>query len=627
MPKPAIKITAIEFENLRGYSQTRLSLDKQFISVIGDNNQGKSSVLLLLDFLINKGDEALFKGGRTLTDEESEILIPSNNAKHQARRLTLTLHFEDPKQAASYFRSGEKPILRLSVKKKNKTVRLNIGTPHRNESSDLKAINLLKHLREQIKCCIIPANRDSNSEWFNSLLTTEIERRLNAEFHHDKQAGTTRNYRDAREVKNTLNELALNILSGLSKDLLKDISGAMVKEGEIKCSVKNTDLSKWLAKAAVLKLTTGEHDENFVSSRHVGNGLQSTLGVVLGLLCAKQHGSTQQIIAIEEPETFLHPSAQRLVSAMLRRHTSDSVTILITTHSPIFLEEARYEEIVIAKNRKYYEPTAKHGRRRLINTHLMNAANAETFFADCVLFVEGAGDKALFDALFRRLRGLKGGERLWNLSIQVVGGKERFAPWINLMRGYGAPGQRPIKWFSLFDSDACDDGSIRRTLTESGYTPISPHLDGCIAQVKTVGLTDPGRRYMATDRLNKSEISKFKMGFFSADLEWAMCNAGPASGHVSLDILNRLLKERGIPRYTSLHDVARKLGSKIGTGKAVNKPLKDAQIRFEYGKHIPFGSLSFELEQVLYRILVKLLRKTSLVRDLLQNAKLINPQM
>ncbi len=627
MNKPLVKITRIEFENLRGYTHTKLSLDKPFISIIGNNNQGKSSVLVLLDFLLNKGDEKLFSGIRPLTDSEADILIPSNNAPHQARRLTVSISFSDLKQQAYYFPSGQRNILRLSVKKKTKSLRLNTGLPRRSEAHDPKAMELLRYLKQNIKCCVIPSSRDSNSEWFNNLLTLEIERRLNIEFHHDKQAGAKRNYRDARGVTNTLNELSSRILTDFSKDLLKDISGPLVRRSEINCTVKNSDLSRWLSNAAVLKLATGAHDENLVPSQHVGSGLQSTLGVVLGLMCGKNSGNNQHIIAVEEPETFLHPSAQRLVSTMLRKHASDSTTILITTHSPIFIEEAKYEEIVIAQNRKYFEPTISAARRHAINSSLMSAANAETFFADCVLFVEGPGDKALFDALFRRLRTLQGGERLWNISIQVAGGNERFAPWIKLMRAYGEPGQRPIKWFSLFDSDVFDDGAFRRTMKEVGY-PLANKVDRLISHISQLGYSDSGKRGFFVEKLNRSEINKFKFGFWGVDLEWAMCNANNASeAAVMLEILNEIIADRSSKRFTTTHDIAKRLGSKVSTGKSVEKTFKDPYIRFEYGKRIPFTALPREVEQIIGRVLKKLLRKAKLVDELMNRAKKENPQL
>src|SRR6185312_14723294 len=110
---------------------------------------------------------------------------------------------------------------------------------------------------------------------------------------------------------------------------------------------------------------------------------------------------------------------------------------ILTTHSPVIVDEARFEEVVVVRNQRHFEPVVDNATRASINTSLLTAASAEILFARTLCFVEGEGDRAFFRTLFRRIRdAVPDRAELDGLIFQATGGCAFFAPWLRLARAY-----------------------------------------------------------------------------------------------------------------------------------------------------------------------------------------------
>ena len=134
---PAFRAELVEvaISNLRGFSNARLSIREGLVLLVGPNNSGKTSVLRILDWIINVADEAVLTGGRTLTDHEFALLVPARRTGGTARRITLKIHIPDGRRRRRFHPIGEYVQLRVGVNAEG-MVRLNIGEPHRNEQPD-----------------------------------------------------------------------------------------------------------------------------------------------------------------------------------------------------------------------------------------------------------------------------------------------------------------------------------------------------------------------------------------------------------------------------------------------------------------------------------------------------------
>ena len=132
-----VAIVGARIENLRGFSDAYIDLDRQTTILLAPNNEGKSSLLLLLDLLLNTvaKDAVLANSNRSLTDAEYALIVPANNERHRARRFTLYLAIKDSRTQKKYSDVSTDTVrLRMSYLSKNSTIRLNCGRPVRGET-------------------------------------------------------------------------------------------------------------------------------------------------------------------------------------------------------------------------------------------------------------------------------------------------------------------------------------------------------------------------------------------------------------------------------------------------------------------------------------------------------------
>jgi putative ATP-dependent endonuclease of the OLD family len=187
------------------------------------------------------------------------------------------------------------------------------------------------------------------------------------------------------------------------------------------------------------------------------------------------------ILAIEEPELYQHPPRCRQISKVLRELANvdapaAQTQVLLTTHSPYFLELEHFDDIVLT--RKEHQPsgaavstTSRHSfdevraewarccdidvgvvtLRTLLArfTKPFLATASEGFFADYLVLVEGIGDASLLWAVAERR------EADWNklgVAVVPVNGKANLgAPWL-VFKSFGIP------TYVVFDGDRQNEG-------------------------------------------------------------------------------------------------------------------------------------------------------------------------
>lgn len=77
-----------------------------------------------------------------------------------------------------------------------------------------------------------------------------------------------------------------------------------------------------------------------------GAGTQNNLIIALFRLIAKTNVDGTFIFAMEEPENSLHPKAQRQLLNVIQE-ISDNTQVLVTTHSPVFIDRSKFESNVL----------------------------------------------------------------------------------------------------------------------------------------------------------------------------------------------------------------------------------------------------------------------------------------
>ncbi|MHC3130079.1 MAG: AAA family ATPase [Candidatus Bathyarchaeota archaeon] len=102
-------------------------------------------------------------------------------------------------------------------------------------------------------------------------------------------------------------------------------------------------------------------------------------------------------LAIEEPETHLHPYLARELFSILE-DVSKKNQIMITTHSPIFVDLANLKNswIFRKENRETTVYRIERSEDLRIISYELGIRPSDVFFADKILFVEGRIDRAVY---------------------------------------------------------------------------------------------------------------------------------------------------------------------------------------------------------------------------------------
>jgi len=228
------------------------------------------------------------------------------------------------------------------------------------------------------------------------------------------------NTRDAEEGRN--NQLAL-----LEKSIEEELQSWGVK---VNIEVTPPEIERLFELGTGIQLNDGVE----TSADRKGHGLQRALMFALLRLWAKIIRSDRQmdteaqvtprkqsdsvIFAMEEPELFLHPHAQRKLSASLREIAETAEhQVFICTHSTHFINVEHYKEIAIITKGNPQEGSharqctcelfegddIEERKKRFHIAQWINPDRGEMFFAKRVVFVEGETEKVIFPFLAERL--------------------------------------------------------------------------------------------------------------------------------------------------------------------------------------------------------------------------------
>jgi putative ATP-dependent endonuclease of OLD family len=201
----------------------------------------------------------------------------------------------------------------------------------------------------------------------------------------------------------------------------------------------------------------------------MGTGEQQILAMAFAHAFARAfHGGI--ILVIEEPEAHLHPLAQQWLAEQLEDMCSDGLQILITTHSPAFVNVMNLNGIVVVRKevgasvavQKTVDdlvahcvatgaPAARTTAETILPFYTSNATRTilEGFFAKAVVLVEGPTESLSLPIYLAKV-GFETARD--GVSIIGVQGKGNLAKWRRLFTCYGIP------CYIIFDNDPDDDG-------------------------------------------------------------------------------------------------------------------------------------------------------------------------
>ncbi|TGD81531.1 ATP-dependent nuclease [Hymenobacter wooponensis] len=189
-----------------------------------------------------------------------------------------------------------------------------------------------------------------------------------------------------------------------------------------------------------------------------GSGIQSA--VIIGLFsyyCTLFHQNTT-ILAIEEPELYLHPQARRVISNRLSEFVNTNPDkqnqVIVITHSTEFIKAGELNNISVikkinGKTKSNFFNIQKENKTQIQT--LLRSENSEMFFADTVIICEG-GEKFILPTMVDKF--VKSRELLdeYNITIVRANGKNDIFRIADALRECGIP------YYALADLDFLFEG-------------------------------------------------------------------------------------------------------------------------------------------------------------------------
>ena len=490
-----MKIAGMHVKNYRSIEDLRLSFPSYYSAICGRNDAGKSNLIRVLRSVFRAPDRFFFPAEQavSLVEDFTKWKEKESNPRAIDLCFTLVVNRDDDEGLYLFLQA----YLQLSSPLSGGQVRdlqVEVGLRFLTESSNPKiGIKVDGASLEEIKSQdVLKKIQSSFAVLFHD--STEF-------FHPYRFLESTGLFREISptetkhiaEARSKLDK-ALSKVAKRNQNDLTEVLGRL--KDKYKLGLSFTDRSD--VGEIPYNITLGTEDIDVELDRW-GSGTQNRTRILMTLFKAKRvrdsATSAQKItpvIVIEEPESYLHPSAQAEFGAILRDLADEfKVQVIVTTHSPYLLSLAdpranillqrkvirnkvRQTELVDTAGDHWMEPFGL--ALGIGSSELAPWKDALFTSKDSVLLVEGELDKEYFELLREECHGAN---RLkFDGQIFPYGGRDTLKQrqLLHFIKS------RFKKFIVTYDLDAHDEiNPILRSLDlviDKDYIPIGRDVSG-----------------------------------------------------------------------------------------------------------------------------------------------------
>lgn len=177
-------------------------------------------------------------------------------------------------------------------------------------------------------------------------------------------------------------------------------------------------------------------DAKPIPMSHKGTGYRRLFMVARFRFLAEKNKGKNITYLIEEPETFLHPSAQEDLLNAFRDLSSDN-QIIITTHSPVFAGATNFNSVILCiKDSQSIYDFAKAGKENEFIDNIVAELGIKPSYNlkdhhEKIVFVESSNDSRFYEMVCQQLVGTN---LLKNKKVLVLpfGGGEDIESFLNI---------------------------------------------------------------------------------------------------------------------------------------------------------------------------------------------------
>lgn len=389
--------------------------------LVGPNNEGKSNILRALGIglkLLSRG-RALAAGRRSrmrvryrdierFDYEWSRDFPVSLQESHPTNGTTLHFTFELSDEDYSDFKTKIGSNLQTDFKVKlslgAEAAEVDVVIPGKSKQFLKQRIELIaEFIGSKLLVQYIPATRTAEMahEVVNDILESEL--------------GILEQNSRYQALIKELENLQSPILDRVSKEIEKTMARFLPKLDSVTLKPDESYLRQALRSSARLMIDDGVMTE----LAYKGDGIKSLVAISL-LRHASQEtlGTRSLVLAIEEPETHLHPNAIHRLRRVLCEIANQN-QVIITTHSPALVEKGNISSNILVENGKARRATRINEIRDSLGVELSDNLTG----AYLVLLVEGDSDaRVLKKWLSSSSARIKSAFTNGHLIIEGIGG-------------------------------------------------------------------------------------------------------------------------------------------------------------------------------------------------------------
>lgn len=436
--RPMLRLTHVEIENFRSIKELEFD-PSRLCAMIGPNNAGKSNILAALELLLGPR----YPTDASLTEDDYYRRDLDNKP-----RISAAFAYVDD--------GGYDCEMRIEFGPEPSTGDLKLR--YWGEGQIGRYVS--RELRERFGLIRLDVNRSlrqhqPTNRW---TLLGRLLLEINAELQQDEDR--------MREFTETMGQLRDNVLASVPGfqtlvNVVREESARQLQKTVGEVSVEFSLHDPWNF-YRTLQLVVLEAGMTF-RAEQMGMGLQSSLTIALLRAYAKIARQDRAIIAIEEPELFLHPLAQRQFYALMRDlaypGAGTPLQILYTTHSGGLIDLEHFDEICVIRKEllnagwsttctatRFEALIEQLGEAGIVGatTESIQARLASTFdrsradgvFASVVVLVEGPSEQMALP-VYADAHGFDLDAE--NVAVVSAGGKTGIPTLYRIFKGLGIP--------------------------------------------------------------------------------------------------------------------------------------------------------------------------------------------
>ncbi|MCW1309409.1 MAG: AAA family ATPase [Candidatus Nanoarchaeia archaeon] len=449
-------INKLIIENFRSIKHVEIDLG-MINAFIGPNNAGKSNVMKALNIIL--GD--VYPSIRSFDEKDFHNYDTSNPIKIEVR-FGSPLHFNKDVHGFQLTFDG-KNCEYLAIDSQGKVV---------TDLSSGREVRVSNKMKDEVALMYLGLDRQAPQQ-IRATQWTLYGKLLR---HIEKQIDEPIKEQFKKRIKDAYDShisSSLNTMEFLLKKIVEEQTG-------LKLSLRLSLIDPIeIIKNLRPYLKENEFSPEF-DSEDMGTGTQSALAIGIARAYA-EIVKQPLVLAIEEPELYLHPHGCRHFYKLLKDFSKNGVQIIYTTHEKSFVDISNFESIHLLR-KEAGETKVYSGAKKGVSSHeeikmasKFDETINEVFFANYVILEEGELDKIACKIALEKL-GIELDKK--GISIIDCGGNTAIKPIAEVLNFFKIPTA------ALLDEDPGNQktsdiiNELRKLLGQNNVFLKSPNLEG-----------------------------------------------------------------------------------------------------------------------------------------------------